>query len=397
MQNAGKGEGKAGYVSVCDGIRVISIFVIGWFHIWQQSWLYPGFTVLGRFISLDPLVRSGYMWVDLMILISGFCLYLPYTHLAEGDPLPDPLLFYRKRLARILPSYLLCIGICLIMALATGMYHTREFLIRDLLTHLTFTQLFRVDTYVNTNLNAALWTIVVEMQFYLLFPVLARGFRKRKLLVLFCALAVSSAYKLYLIRAVPDTSIYFNQLPAYIDVFVLGMMAAQLHTRLSARNLPAAVRIFLGIASLGVFIGILRLAAEQSAAGSFEEIRTGQMIHRLPMALLGCLWILTAANAGRPLQLLLGNRVMKFAASVSMQFYIWHQTLAVWILRFRLIPSEFENPNYSGDHTWQVTYTLACFAVAFVVSVLLTYCFEKPIARFILNRKNGRNRTEPGT
>ena len=36
-----------------------------------------------------------------------------------------------------------------------------------------------MDTYYWTSLNAALWTVAVEMQFYLLFPLLARAFGKR--------------------------------------------------------------------------------------------------------------------------------------------------------------------------------------------------------------------------
>ena len=71
------------HVDTCDGIRAMAILIVGWFHIWQQSWLYPSLTVLGREISFDPLVRSGYMWVDLMILISGFCLFLPWVRARE--------------------------------------------------------------------------------------------------------------------------------------------------------------------------------------------------------------------------------------------------------------------------------------------------------------------------
>ena len=77
------------YVDTCDGLRAIAVLIIGWFHIWQQSWLYPELTVLGRTISFDPLVRSGYIFVDAMILISGFCLYLPWARAREeGGALP---------------------------------------------------------------------------------------------------------------------------------------------------------------------------------------------------------------------------------------------------------------------------------------------------------------------
>ena len=66
-----------------------------------------------------------------------------------------------------------------------------------------------------------------------------------------------------------------------------------------------------------------------------------------------------------------------------MQFYIWHQWLAVWILKIRLVPSDYEMPNYSGDLVWQKQYTFVCFALALALSALLTFGFERPVARHL--------------
>ena len=69
-----------------DGLRVILVFIVSWYHFWQQSWLTP---YAGR-VSLDFLVRSGYMPVDGTILLSAFLLFLPYARaMFEGDPIPD--------------------------------------------------------------------------------------------------------------------------------------------------------------------------------------------------------------------------------------------------------------------------------------------------------------------
>ncbi len=74
----------------CDGARALAICIVAWYHIWQQSWLYPNLTVFGREISFDPLVRSGYIWVDIMILISGFCLYLPWARAGRRGEGAEP-------------------------------------------------------------------------------------------------------------------------------------------------------------------------------------------------------------------------------------------------------------------------------------------------------------------
>ena len=90
-------------VDTCDGVRALAIMIVVWYHIWQQSWLYPEMRIFGKSISFDPLVRSGYIWVDIMILISGFCLYLPWARLTVGEAGQSPLAFYEKRLARVHP------------------------------------------------------------------------------------------------------------------------------------------------------------------------------------------------------------------------------------------------------------------------------------------------------
>ena len=86
-----------------DGFRVLMVGIVAWFHFWQQSWLTPH---IGTY-SLDYLVRAGYMCVDGTILLSAFLLFLPYARSSvEGRPLPSVRNFYRRRVMRIVPSYL---------------------------------------------------------------------------------------------------------------------------------------------------------------------------------------------------------------------------------------------------------------------------------------------------
>ena len=90
-------------LSMPDGLRVLAIGLVMAFHIWQQSWLSPVIHLGGLRLDLSPLVRTGYLGVDAMLLLSGYLLALPQ---ARGKQL-RPVAFYRKRLIRILPCYLL--------------------------------------------------------------------------------------------------------------------------------------------------------------------------------------------------------------------------------------------------------------------------------------------------
>ena len=101
-----------------DLLRVGCTIAVAAYHIWQQSWLNPAFSLFGLRVNLRNQVATGYLGVDLLLMLSGFLLYLPY---AAGHT-PDVRGFYRKRAARILPSYWFCLLIMLAFAAAGGLY-----------------------------------------------------------------------------------------------------------------------------------------------------------------------------------------------------------------------------------------------------------------------------------
>ena len=369
-------------VDTCDGVRALAIMIVVWYHIWQQSWLYPEMRIFGKSISFDPLVRSGYIWVDIMILISGFCLYLPWARLAQGEKGQSPLAFYRRRLIRIHPSYLLTLAIMFGVALATDAYgNNRAFMAADLATHLTYTQMFTYNTYYATKLGGALWTLALEMQLYALFPLFARAFKRSPLITLAAMTGFSLAVRAYIASRCPDVSLYFNQLPAYLDTFALGMAAAAVHVRLSRTPHNAWTRILCSLLSVAAVCLLWNVVRTQAGCATTEAIRLGQMNRRLAMGLLGAVLLTASANAGWLVRHIFANPLTRFISAISLHLYIWHQTIAVWLLKSRLIPSAFENPNYSGDTVWQGWFTLACFAISIATATLLTYGFERPVAR----------------
>ena len=114
------------------------------------------------------------------------------------------------------------------------------------------------------------------------------------------------------------------------------------------------------------------------------------MSNRLAMGLLGAGFLVFSANAGLVLRRLLGNPITKFFSGISFQFYIWHQTIAVWLITYKVIPSAYENPNWEGDPVWQMNYTIACFALSILAAAIITYGFERPIAKKLQNMWNAR-------
>lgn len=85
--------------AAADFVRVLATWAVGAFHIWQQSW-YGG-------AAPAHWLRAGSVGVDLLVMLSAFCLFLPWANAAVRDqPLPRirPAEFYRRRALRLLAS-----------------------------------------------------------------------------------------------------------------------------------------------------------------------------------------------------------------------------------------------------------------------------------------------------
>ena len=217
-----------------DGLRVLMIFIVSWFHIWQQSWLSP---VIGS-VNLDYLVRSGYVWVDGTVLLSSFLLFLPYAKaMRRRLPAPDTREFYYRRVRRILPGYyFIILAVLFGIALPWRLYYSPQYLVKDVATHLTFTFTFFRDTYLATPLGAASWTLAIETQAYVLFPLVARGVMKKPVLTLCLLCAVCFGFRAWCLWSLVEYDMVVNQLINFLDVYVIGILAAMVYVRLEEKR-----------------------------------------------------------------------------------------------------------------------------------------------------------------
>lgn len=392
-------------IEVLDGIRTIAILIIAWYHIWQQSWLAPYVSTpfLERLgicgISLDIIPRSGYLFVDLMLLLSAFCLFLPYAReTLLGEKKPDTLVFYQKRIARIVPCYWLCVLLLFFgYALPSGAYHSVREALRDLLPTLTFTQTFVPSALIGTKINGVLWTVAIEMQFYLIFPLLAKAFQKKPAVTYLAMVAVGALYlRLYALTDQNTLRLTVNQLPGFFGVFANGMLGAYLfvalskhQTRHAALSVSGTLVFFFSLYLLGFFL-------RGTAASAIVQVFQARFRYLLSIVFL--VMILSAAISARWLRFLLGNRLMTFLAGISYNLYIWHQWIAV---RFK----EWHFPAWSGDtlpnmvpdRVWQERYTLLVFAASIAIAALITYCFERPLTTQIMKCRTYRKEPKNGT
>ena len=380
------------HVGVLDGLRSLGILTVLWFHFWQQTWLMPLYETpflkcLGvASIYPNSFRRCGYLCVDLLLLLSAFVLYLPYARKTfNGTPVDAKLLFYKKRFARIVPSYLLVVLVTFFVALFTGEYGgNTKFIFKDLLTHLTFTEMFFNDTYLFAKITAVVWTVCIEVGFYLIFPWLSFAFQKKPLLVYLGMMAIGLGFTFGVALRISEPRIMVNRFLTFFPVFANGMMAAHLYVWYAARVKRKLLPSILGtLVAVFACWAIVKLFGFCTAAGNSQAQQVWQLQYRAVLSLAFTALMLGLAISAKPIRKLFDNRIFAAIAAISYNIYLWHQWLMVRLRMSYGATSGADISQMGVNAQWTLTVIALC--VTFAVAALVTYGWERPISRLILN------------
>lgn len=237
------------------------------------------YVVLGHFCSMaDPRMAQGQtshapLWlqwvmkpfafghlaVAAFIVISGFCLQMSVMG-GLGGTIKNLKTFYIRRARRILPPYyaalLLSLGIAAWvttpLAKSYGMPFSQYVPIDGptVLSHLFLYHNWNAEWMYK--INGVLWSIGIEAQLYLLFPLVLLSLRKAGRLTTVLAFAASVA----ILLAAAPASVKFK--PWYLALFALGMAGAHIAYRPPSRK-TFKTEAFV-VAGLG-FISTIALSA----------------------------------------------------------------------------------------------------------------------------------------
>ncbi len=386
------------HIDVLDGVRTFAVGLVVWFHFWQQSWLTPrlplpsSITDITRYfgvtgINLEGFVRYGFLFVDLLILLSAFCNFYPYARsILLGEPWPDIKRFYFKRAARILPSYYLSLLVMLAVKAGEGNLALDPFFLKDFFTHITCISPFFPDTYLSSNFNGVLWTVQVEVLYYILMPWLAKLFRRVPVLTcgaLWGCGLLSANYILY--RHEEMIRVLGNHFATFAGCYANGMLLCMLYISLKRNVIENKYTCM--AATLAVFACLFYLSRMMKTL-SAGELQIVQLAQRFELSLVFSCFLLALPFAWKGIRFLFANRLMFFGAAISYNLYLWHQYIAVKCKEYRIPFWEGTlPPNQSGDTVWMWKYQLLILLLSFAAAVLLTYCFEKPVAKFLLKKK----------
>jgi len=172
---------EVGNVPAIEGMRGIAVLWVMVFHfvVVRDGRFDDAFVAfLKDWPVLDAFARNGYLGVDLFFLITGFLLTLPwFRHADAGLPPPHWRSFYSRRARRILPAYyvqLVFLFFVVVPILLPRIWiQSTPFVAGNLGAHFLFLHYTSPLTSSSMTVNGALWTLAIEMQYYLLLPLVA--------------------------------------------------------------------------------------------------------------------------------------------------------------------------------------------------------------------------------
>jgi peptidoglycan/LPS O-acetylase OafA/YrhL len=336
-----------------DALRLLAAMQVAYVH--AREYLTPGTppSVFTDIIALFP-------GVPIFFFISGFLITRSFERLQS---IPE---YARNRGLRIFPALWLCVALNIVMVASTGYLQTKGAGIGDLLTlfmaKATFLQFYN-PTYMRDFgdgvLNGSLWTICVELQFYILTPILYKAMgliRSRPMIVIGAVLLTSLLVNRILYLLQPEYGpqvwwklIHVSFLP-WIYMFLAGMFAQRNFETLAGfiSKCPAWLALGSYIAIAYVLVMVFGLQAGNGCSPL------------LFILLIFLILRLAYANPALAHKALRGN-------DISYGLYIWHMPVVNQMLYFGLFGA--------------ASYLVLGLALSVALAVASWFLLEKPALR----------------
>jgi len=339
---------KLGYRAHIDGLRAIAVLGIAIFHF--------GGTV----------IPGGFIGVDVFFVISGFLIANSlYREVAAGQF--SILEFYERRARRILPAFVAVTAVTsiaafLVLSPTELISYAQSLLYSSFFLSNTF--FFRTLDYFAPSANQIpllhLWSLAVEEQFYLAFPLIVIAvtrFSRLPLASVIGALALTSLLASEIVlRVNPPLAFYFTPFRAF--ELLTGALLA-----LPQMRFPVSKAIA-GMSSIG---GLMLLLAGLVVIS--ERMRFPGLLALVPCG--GTAAIIWAGERVRtPVTALLGASVFTFIGRISYSLYLVHWPIVVFFER--LFPD-----------VDRVTFFVVGISFSIAIATLSYHWVEQPFRRGI--------------
>jgi len=295
------------YRADIDGLRAIAVLSVVGFHAFPD-WIFGGFIGVDIFFVISGFLISG--------IIFGNLEHSSFSYIE----------FYVRRIKRIFPALILV----LVLGFAFGWYVLLPDEFQQLVKHVAsgsgFISNFILwyesgyfDNSADTKPLLHLWSLAIEEQFYIFWPLLLGLVWKHKwnFLTLTVSIAVISfALNIYTVNNNPIADFY-SPLSRFWELMIGGILAyLTLH---KPQRLPQRPNWQSAIGLLLIAVGILLINKERAFPGYWALIPG-----------VGAFLIISAGSGAWLNRNLLGNRLIVGIGLISYPLYLWHWPLLVF-------------------------------------------------------------------
>jgi peptidoglycan/LPS O-acetylase OafA/YrhL len=300
-----------------DGMRAIAVSSVVFFH----AGLFP--------------FRSGFVGVDIFFVISGYLIGgIVLREATEGRF--GFVTFYARRARRILPALILVVLLTCLLGwflldakeyFFVGATATSSLLAISNFSFWRLQDYFATDSQLRPLLMT--WSLGIEEQFYLFFPLMIVGivrFAPRRIMVALAILTCSSlVVALWSVQAHPAAAFYLLPSRGW-ELGAGAMLAAWQITQRGRGDQPAAFGGWVGGQEVLAATGALLIAIAIVAFGGTSSISALPVL----LSVLGTA-ALIAAEKSVFNRRLLAARPMVFIGLVSYSWYLWHWPLMSYL------------------------------------------------------------------
>jgi peptidoglycan/LPS O-acetylase OafA/YrhL len=310
-------------------------------HVWMYT--DANFPRPGRTDLLDRLIGELRIAVVLFFVLSGFLLAQPWVR----GKAPSLGRYALRRFARIAPAYWAAVLGSLLLIHGSG--HGRDIPLHDLPKFLLF--LANVFPETRNQLDPPLWSLHIEVSFYVVLPLIGLALLRARRQWLVCAALIGAGLAWTTAGTLQDWPPETTwTLPSYLGAFAAGILAATYAPR---------PRWVIGVVLAGT-IAVVANGVWHSAGGTGDP---GRAIGDLPAALgfAAVLWGISA-RPGR----LLSSPPLRVLGTLSFGVYLWHMPVMYALQVHDRFPERFV-----PAIAWVLPFT-------FALAVLSWFAIEKP-------------------
>lgn len=361
IQHADRDKNRNHYPAL-DGLRGVAILLVVFLH---------NFGFMNYFFF-------GWLGVDLFFVLSGFLITEILLN-TVGKPgfLKN---FYMRRILRIFPLFYLALVICLlILPNIKSLHLNTDYYTGNQVWLWTYLQnwLYVFKEPYGDKILLHTWSLAVEEQFYMFWPLLVLLLKKpRYLLTAMLFILVSVCVARFVIWNYQVEDLAYSSLYTFtrIDGLCIGSIVAllqKINTGFLKKYTALIVLLMAGINFAFYFINNMQgFTLPYLAFAGYTTFAV----------LFGILVYEAVIGESKLIRILLDNKVLKFFGRISYGLYVWHWP--VYILLFDYCRNKITAGNFfSSIQPAELISAIFVTLVAILVSLLSYHYFEKPFLK----------------